>query len=319
MVNAIFNMTLVTEQPMSITLPVAEGTRANRFENSPIMTRGVNDEGKGEQTCYIPATTFRGMLRRQAVIPKMEERKKSDNPYMLSEAYADLIGQDPGSEQQANEIDLVALKKQREENPVIDLFGLGLGIQSRLKVSHFLPEKNILPEVFTTARKDLGDHEEGKLLDLLHPDELSTYHKRSTANSNKSRAETLLRSLSAKKKKDGTSKELDAQIKETEKKIKEYTDQMGGMENSSRAIFSFYAMPQGVEWSGRLVVTNYKERDMEMICSALDRFSQYPMLGAQHARGCGEISGRAEVKIDGVLVKQISFGGFDAAKIDEFA
>ena len=198
MVNAIFNMTLVTEQPISITLPVAEGTRANRFENSPIMTRGVNDEGKGEQTCYIPATTFRGMLRRQAVIPKMEERKKSDNPYMLSEAYADLIGQDPGSEQQANEIDLVALKKQREENPVIDLFGLGLGIQSRLKVSHFLPEKNILPEVFTTARKDLGDHEEGKLLDLLHPDELSTYHKRSTANSNKSRAETFLKFIGKK-------------------------------------------------------------------------------------------------------------------------
>lgn len=61
MVNAIFKMTLTTEQPMSITLPVAEGTRANRFENSPIMTRGVDDEGKSLETCYIPATTFRGM------------------------------------------------------------------------------------------------------------------------------------------------------------------------------------------------------------------------------------------------------------------
>lgn len=318
MVNAIFKMTLTTEQPMSITLPVAEGTRANRFENSPIMTRGVDDEGKSLETCYIPATTFRGMLRRHAVIPKMEERAKANNPYKLPEAYADLIGQDPESEQQANEIDLMALKKQREDNPVIDLFGLGLGVQSRLKVSHFLPAKNILPEVFTTARKDLGDHDDGKLLDLLHPDELSTYHQRATANSNKSRAETLLRTLNNQKRKDGASKELDAQIKETEKKVQEYSDQMGGMENSSRAIFSFYAMPQGIEWSGRLVITNYQDRDIEMICNALDRFSHYPMLGAQHARGCGEISGRADVLVDGTLVNKISFGGFESAKIDKF-
>ena len=318
MINAIFKMTLTTEQPMSITLPVAEGTRANRFENSPIMTRGVNEEGEAKSTCYIPATTFRGMLRRHAVIPKMEARAKANNPYKLPEAYADLIGQDPESEQQANEIDLVALKKQREDNPVIDLFGLGLGVQSRLKVSHFLPAKNILPEVFTTARKDLGDHDDGKVLDLVHPDELSAYHQRSTANSNKSRAETLLKSLNNQKRKDGASKELDAQIKETEKKVKEYTDQMGGMENSSRAIFGFYAMPQGVEWSGRLVITNYQDRDMEMICNALDRFSHYPMLGAQQARGCGEISGQADVAVDGKVVKKISFGGFEAAKIDNF-
>lgn len=248
----------------------------------------------------------------------MEERAKANNPYKLPEAYADLIGQDPESEQQANEIDLMALKKQREDNPVIDLFGLGLGVQSRLKVSHFLPAKNILPEVFTTARKDLGDHDDGKLLDLLHPDELSTYHQRATANSNKSRAETLLRTLNNQKRKDGASKELDAQIKETEKKVQEYSDQMGGMENSSRAIFGFYAMPQGIEWSGRLVITNYQGRDMEMICNALDRFSHYPMLGAQHARGCGEISGRADVLVDGTLVNKISFGGFESAKIDKF-
>ena len=318
MVNAIFKMTLITEQPMSITLPVAEGTRANQFENSPVMTRGVDEEGKSQKTCYIPATTFRGMLRRNAVIPKMEARAKANNPYKLPEAYADLIGQDPESEQQANEIDLIALKKQRESNSIIDLFGLGLGVQSRLKVSHFLPSTNILPEVFTTARKDIGDHDDGKLLDLLHPDELSTYHQRATANSNKSRAETLLRSLKKQNKKEGASKDLEAQIEETEKKIKEYTDQMGGMENSSRAIFGFYAMPQGIEWSGRLVITDFQDRDMDMICNALDRFSHYPMLGAQHARGCGEISGQADVSVDGKLVKKISFGGFEAAKIDDF-
>ena len=318
MVNAIFKMTLVTEQPMSITLPVVKGARPNSFENSPMMTRGLDGEGKRLQTCYIPATTFRGMLRRHAVIPKMEARAEANNPYKLPEAYADLIGQDPKSEQQANEIDLVALKKQRESNPVIDLFGLGLGVQSRLKVSHFLPPENIYPEQFTTARKDIGDHEDGRLLDLLPSEEIPKYIKRSTANSKKSKAETTLEKLEEKVKKEGGSKDLDLAIKETKKKIAQYTEEMDGMENSSKGVFGFYAMPQGVEWSGRLVVTNYRDRDMEMICNALDRFSHYPMLGAQHARGCGEISGQADVSIDGTLVKKISFGGFEAAKIDDF-
>lgn len=317
MLNAIFTVTLTTEQPMSITLPVAEGTRANRFENSPIMTRGLDAEGNPKETCYIPATTFRGMLRRNAVMPKMEARQKAGNPYKLSEAYADLIGQDSASEQQANEIDLVALKEQRKENPIVDLFGLGLGLQSRLKVSHFLPESDVLPEVFTTARKDLADSDDGRILELLHKDEMDVYLQRSTANSRKSQAQSLLDQLKRKKRKEPESKDLDTQIEKTEKKIKEYADLMDGMENSSRAIFGFYAMPQGVNWLGKMVITNFQDRDMKIICDALDRFSYYPMLGAQHARGCGEISGKMDVKVGENSVKRISFGGFEAAKIDD--
>lgn len=83
MVTIIFKIDLKTEQPLSITLPVAEFTRANRFDNSPVMTRGVNWEGKKLETSYIPATTFRGMLRRNVVIPLMEECAKNGKPYTL--------------------------------------------------------------------------------------------------------------------------------------------------------------------------------------------------------------------------------------------
>ena len=175
MVNTIFKMVLKTEQPLSITLPVAEYTTPNRYDNSPIMTRGVDEDGNKQQTSYIPATTFRGMLRRHVDMPIMEVRAKGGKPYTLEEAYRDLIGQDAASEQQPDEIDLVALKKLREEHPIIDLFGLGLGVESRLKVSHFLPEHNIMPDVFTTARKDLGDADDGAVLDLVKDDERDTY------------------------------------------------------------------------------------------------------------------------------------------------
>jgi len=317
MVNTIFNMTLTTEQPLSITLPVAEYTRANRFENSPVMTRGLDSEGKKQETCYIPATTFRGMLRRNVVVPLMEERATNGNHYTLDEAYRDLIGQDAASEQQPDEIDLMALKEMRAKHPVVDLFGLGLGVQSRLKVSHFLPAHNILPEAFTTARKDLGDADDGAILDLVRDEERTKYLKRANANSKRSAAESLLDRLTKQKKKDGSSEDLDAQIAATESKVEEYREAMDGMTNSSRTILTHYAMPAGVQWTGRMIVTKSTDKDIEALCEALDRFSNYPMIGAQHARGCGEISGVADIETDRKLVKKISFGGFAPAKIDD--
>jgi len=319
MVNTIFNMVLTSEQPLSITLPVAEYTRANKFANSPVMTRGLDAEGAKQETCYIPATTFRGMLRRHVVVPLMEERARNGDHYTLDEAYRDLIGQDAASEQQPDEIDLMALKNMRAQNPIVDLFGLGLGVQSRLKVSHFLPEHNILPEVFTTARKDLGDADDGAILDLVRDEEREKYLKRANANSKRSAAESLLARLVKQKKKDGSSADLDAQIVATESKVEEYRDAMDGMTNSSRTILTHYAMPAGVQWTGRLIVTNSTEKDIDALCGALDRFSSYPMIGAQHARGCGEISGIANIETDRRLVKRISFGGFAPAQIDNVA
>ena len=316
MVNTIFNMVLTTEQPLSITLPVAKFTRENRFANSPVMTRGLDAEGTKQETCYIPATTFRGMLRRHVVVPLMEERAANGNHYTLDEAYRDLIGQDAASEQQPDEIDLIALKDMRAKNPIVDLFGFGLGVQSRLKVSHFLPTHNILPEVFTTARKDLGDADDGAILDLVRDEEREKYLKRANANSKRSAAESLLGRLVKQKKKDGPSADLDAQIVLTESKVEEYREAMDGMTNSSRTILTHYAMPVGVQWTGRLIVTNSTEKDIEALCGALDRFSSYPMIGGQHARGCGEISGVADIETDRKLVKKISFGGFAPAKID---
>ena len=92
---------------------------------------------------------------------------------------------------------------------------------------------------------------------------------------------------------------------------------MDGMTNSSRTILTHYAMPAGVQWTGRMIVTNSTDKDIEALCEALDRFSNYPMIGAQHARGCGEISGVADIETDGKLVKKIGFGGFAPAKIDD--
>ena len=55
-----------------------------------------------------------------------------------------------------------------------------------------------------------------------------------------------------------------------------------------------------------------------MIELALDALSNRPLLGAQVARGCGEVTGSFDVMQGGVLLKKISIGGFSAATVVDF-
>ena len=114
-----------TEAPLSIAMPVAQGARENDYGNFPLMPRGINDEGEKQYTGYLPATTVRGYLRRGIVEEDMRKAAADGKHYKLDAAYAELIGQDAASEQQAGDIDLLALKEARESSPVLDLFGSG--------------------------------------------------------------------------------------------------------------------------------------------------------------------------------------------------
>ena len=90
------------------------------------------------------------------------------------------------------------------------------------------------------------------------------------------------------------------------------------MQVSSRTIVSYFGLPAGIELSGRIVIINAKERDLSMIEYGLDWLSRSPVLGAQSARGCGEIAGTFDVLIDGSIKKKVTIGGYSPAKIDVF-
>ena len=117
-----------TESPLSIKMPVAEGSRENHFENFPVMTRGIDADGNKLQTGFLPATTLRGFLRRAIVLRSMKKASDDGKPYRLPQIYTELIGQDADSEKQSDDIDLQALKAARESSPVLDLFGSGLDL-----------------------------------------------------------------------------------------------------------------------------------------------------------------------------------------------
>lgn len=311
----IINGTITTVGPLSIKMP--DASDHNGF---PVMSRGVDDDGKALKTGYLPATTLRGFLRRAIVTQDMKDAAASGSPYSLPKAYGELIGQDAASEKQAGEIDLLEIKKAREGSPVIDLFGSGLGVASRLRVGHFLPDINILPDDYAGVRKDLGDTE--GVIELLSQQDADAYYNRESSNSRRAKASELVtkleRQVRASAKKGESNPELSAQLEEANKIAAKYREEMGDMQVSSRTLVSYTALPAKLDLHGRLVIVNAKDRDLGMIEFALDCLSRSPVLGAQSARGCGEIAGSFEVMIDGVIKKKITIGGYAPAKVDVF-
>jgi CRISPR/Cas system CSM-associated protein Csm3 (group 7 of RAMP superfamily) len=318
----IINGKIKTMAPLSIKMPKAEGSRENEYDNFPIMTRGVDSEGNKLQTVFLPATTLRGFLRRAVTIRSMKIAANNGKPYKLPQIYSEMIGQDAESEKQAGDIDLLALRKAREASPILDLFGSGLGIKSRLKVGHFVPDVNVLPEVFTGVRKDIDDTEDA--LELMDKAEMDSFLGRSASNNKRANASSLVKSLereikALQRKNEPVSEDQRKALEIAKANEEKFKDEMGDMQNSTRTILQHFAMPAGINLNGRVVIENAVDSDMELIEYALDQLSQNPVLGAHSARGCGEISGSFEVlNSDGVLQKIITIGGFKPSTVSVF-
>lgn len=306
----IINATLTTVQPVSIKLPDQDG--------HPKMTRGVDSDGQPKKTAYIPATTIRGKLRRLAVQPLMQAAATAGKPWTLHQVYEAMLGQDALSESN-EEIDLVALKKRRADNHIVDLFGAGLGVKSRLSVGHFMPVVDVAPEAFAGVRKDLDSDTE--VLELMDPQEVNRFVDRNTNNSKRSAAEALVKKMATNVRKaekagqDAT--ELKAALALTEAQRDALVLAMGDMKNSTKTLTSYEAMPAGIELKSRIVIDQAMPRDLSTLLAALDLFSRSPVLGGQTARGCGEVAARFELSDqDGVLLGVVSVGGYAPSQVN---
>lgn len=304
----IIEATISTVGPLSIAMPIAEGQQENEWKNFPVTAMGLDDAGQPKRSGYLPASTVRGFLRRAVAMAAMQARGSGNTS--MQQAYSDILGQAGDGKE---EVDLVQMAKERDADPILDLFGRW-SFKSRLLVSNFLPAVPVLPEPITGTRKDLEDTE--GVLDALTPSDRLAYFGRSDANSARAAAEALVTGIKAKlrkAKKAGTdATDLEAALLEAEAKASNAKTAMGEMQNSSRTITTFYALPPGLQLSGKLVVERARERDLEMILTGLEAFSQRPLLGAQVARGCGEVSGRFVVKVDGALHAIVTTGGWKA-------
>ena len=315
MSNIVIDAKITTVMPLSITMPVATGGRANEWNNFPVSANGVDDDGNLKMTGYLPATTVRGLLRRAAGMAEMARR--GEGKTTLQQAYADILGQGSDTKE---EVDLVKLAALRQTEPVLDLFG-SWSLKSRLLVSNFLPQTNVLPYVVTGVRKDLEDTD-GVLEQLVKADQ-DAYFNRSDVNADRAKADAKVKGMSREiakvKKAGGDTTQLQADKVAAEEAVAALKEQMGEMANSSRTIIEYYALPSGLVLSGQIVIQNAKDRDINLVMNVLEYLSQRPLLGGQVARGCGEVKGLFTFKNDGVVMRVVSCGGWAAASLVEFA
>lgn len=300
---------LLALQPLTFTHHSTEGL--------PLMTRGIDAEGRHQRTVFIPAAQIRGRLRHEAALAELRSKPEK---VKLEVAYLLALGQDlrPSEDDEPEAIRLKEQLSMRALNPLLDLFGTWK-MSSRLFVSHLLPEVNVLPDKVSHIRRDLDTNTD--MMDLLGEAGQNDFYERQEKQGLASKAEALIklvnRELVATRKIKDTAKleELNTKLEE----LKELKKSQKGEDKSdnTKHLLVLQVIPAGVTLSGKLTVTNANAHDLQTLIKALDGFSKMPYLGAQRARGCGEVQGTATFKnSEGSVLAVVKFGGLKAATID---
>lgn len=277
----------------------------------PLTTRGVDSEGKPLRTVYIPAPQFRGRLRHEAALAELRARPAK---VKLEEAYMLALGQDldPEEDDEPEAIRLGDQIKFRRDNPFLDLFGTWK-VASRLCVSNLLPELNIMPDRVSHIRRDLDSNED--LMELLDAEEQNRMYDRQSKQAMASKVGTLIKQAetalkAARRQRDtGLIDQLEAKLNELDELKKQ---QKGDDESdNTKHLVELQVIPAGIDLVGKIIVEGPRISDLKYLTQAFETLSLKPMMGAQRARGCGEIRGRARFRLpDGEPLAAVSFGGF---------
>lgn len=309
--NIFGDITITTVNPISFSHHGQEGL--------PMMTRGVDPEGRHLRTVFLPAASLRGRIRHEVAMSVLEREGK----VKLSRAYMLALGQaTEGRIEDDGDVKYKIAEQLalREAEPVVDLFGTWK-ISSRLQVSHLMPTVNVQPDRISLIRRDLDSNE--AMFALLAASEQDAFYERQGSMSQASKVGDMIKAatsalMKAKKAKNTAEvEELDAKIDELKSKRSSHKDDAGGDGNNSKHLLDVDVIPAGINLHGRIVVKGAKPRDFAMLIEALNRISLTPVVGANTARGCGEVRGNATItNQEGEVLCVVTFGGHKKAKVE---
>lgn len=300
---------LTTVQPLTFSHHGTEGL--------PLLTRGVDAEGRHLRTVYIPAAQLRGRLRHEAALAELRARTDKAR---LEEAYLLALGQDLRPEEDT-EPEAIRLREQRafrDQHPFLDLFGTWK-LASRLYVAHLLPPVNVAPDTVAHIRRDLDTNPD--MMALLDDAEQDRFYDRQQSQGLASKADGLIKlarreMAGARKAKDEAKlAELEAKVQELEALKKSHKGDDAS--DNTKHLLELQVIPAGIELTGSLTVQDARPGDLAVLVRALDGFSRQPYLGAQRARGCGEVRARVTFRTaDGEPLAVVAVGGLRPAQVE---
>jgi hypothetical protein len=318
MSNLIFTGTLTTVQPVSIVPPPPEGSRQ---DTKKVATMPVNFPGGLQDTAYIPAGTLRGTLRRAVGFALMQAAQDHDKPWTLERTYNLLLGQNKDAEQEVEVVDVVGLKALRDAEPMLALFGSGLGFKSTLEVAHAIPDSPVAAITVRGTRHDL-DHDP-EALDMMAETQQGLWRQRTAANNRRAKLQIQLDQVT-RSARQATGKEKDDLNKKAEAlkaAVEAEEAQMLGMAVSTRQPVDYPALPAGLTMCHSLRLMNATPDTEALLLAALSYLSLNPVIGAQRARGAGEIRAEYQIKrVDGLKAPEtlgrILIGRFEPAAFE---
>jgi CRISPR/Cas system CSM-associated protein Csm3 (group 7 of RAMP superfamily) len=272
----------------------------------PLLTRGVDPEGRHLRTVYIPAAQLRGRLRHEAALDELRARPDKAT---LEDAYLLALGQDLRPHED-DEPEAIKLKEQmvfRQQNPLLDIFGTWK-VASRLFVSHLVPSVNVQLDTNPDMMTLLDDEEQDRLYERQG--------KQGLASKVESLIKLANRELAAARKAKDATKLEELTTKLEELKALKQTQKGDDNSDNTKHLLELQTIPSGITLSGKLTVQHASAYDLQTLVKAFHGFSRQPYLGAQRARGCGEVAGQVRFKTtEGLVLGVLNFGHHQDATV----
>lgn len=309
----IIDVVITTLQPFTYT------THSAKDEEQLVTLRvDPEDENAPRETVHIPGRQLRGVLRKEGAMALMRTVPQKAK---LGEAYLLALGQAIGGDSEAATSGVTNLSEQkvfREASPFLDLFGTWK-LKSKLSVSDLTPVgANVKPFIVRGLRRDLDS--DPSLVDHLAEGEIDELYAR---KERQDRASALGRQLNAanrrknRAERDKEPAEVIQELAELIARLEAEKEAVKGDDKSSNTahLLSYPAIPSGLALAGRMVLDRPTTFDLNALMAGFDGLSQKPVMGAQAARGCGEIKGTATFRTtSGEILARVTFGGFEPCK-----
>jgi len=198
----------------------------------------------------------------------------------------------------------------RQQNPLFDIFGTWK-VASRLFVSHLVPSVNVQPDKVSHIRRDLDTNPD--MMTLLDDEEQDRLYERQGKQGLASKVESLIklanRELAAARKAKDATKLEELTTKLEELKALKQTQKGDDNSDNTKHLLELQTIPSGITLSGKLTVQHASAYDLQTLVKAFHGFSRQPYLGAQRARGCGEVAGQVRFKTtEGLVLGVLNFG-----------
>jgi hypothetical protein len=327
---------ITAQTPIAYSLPGLDASRTELPKPLPRFKK-VDAEGQLAEHLYIPSSGLSGVLRRACADTFIERAKvlhDTPTPLSLDElrlAWVGGVGKSGKVNQDQLASALLGLPHWLKVNPILELFGAGAAgvlhfVAGKIMIENAVSTTALRPIILGQGVRSCDFTRQPERLALLSEEQYDEYLISADAANLKSRYKTQAKEL--------RKKIMPAAIKAnnlSDEEVREIKEQADSLDADSKDIETmtdllplsgFEAIPQGAQFSHRMILRQVSDVGVGVLLLGLDRFAKDgAFVGGHRKLGCGQISGSYSVikVVNGQeeCLGTVNFNGFTGAELSE--